>query len=466
MDLYQGRADLEAKWNGAVRRDGTGSLRVRDENALRGAATDELAYNAVFNKDPATLEVARALIRGAAAALGVRTASIKALYDARGRGEIGGFTVPAINIRGLTYDIARAAFRVAKRTDAAAMVFELARSEVGYTFQRPGEYASCVLAAAIREDFEGPLFLQGDHYQVDAAKFADARTREPELQAIRDLIVEAIADGIYNIDIDSSTLVDVSKPKVADQQRNNYVVCAHFTRFIRERQPAGMTISIGGEIGEVGRQNSTIEDLDAFMAGYRRDLGENVAGLSKIAVQTGTSHGGIPLAGGGVAPAKLDFTSLEDLSRVAREKYALAGAVQHGASTLPSALFHRFPKIETAEIHLATQLQNIVFDHPKFPEDLRKKMSAWCGENRRMDWKDGETETQFLYRTRKRTWGPFKEQLWDLDEKQTIMRDVEAELELLWRQLNVVETREVVEKYVSTPRDEPSNDVRWNPELN
>src|SRR5690242_3831715 len=136
MDLYQGRADLEAKWNGAVTWDGAESFRVTDETALRGAATDELAYNAVFNKDPATVEAARALIRRAAAALGVRTASIKRLYDARGRGEIGGFTVPAINIRGLTYDIARAAFRVAERTDAAAMVFELARSEIGYTFQR------------------------------------------------------------------------------------------------------------------------------------------------------------------------------------------------------------------------------------------------------------------------------------------------------------------------------------------
>lgn len=356
---------------------------------------------------------------------------------------------PRSIIRGLTYDIARAAFRVAKRTDAAAMVFELARSEIGYTFQRPGEYASCVLAAAMREGFDGPLFLQGDHYQVDAVKFADANAKEPELRAIRDLIVEAIAAGFYNIDIDSSTLVDLSEPTVQAQQRNNYELCAHFTRFIRERQPAGVTISIGGEVGEVGAKNSTIEDLDAFMAGYARSLGEGYDGLSKIAVQTGTSHGGIPLAGGGVAPVELDFKTLEDLSRVAREKYALAGAVQHGASTLPSAVFNRFPEIETAEIHLATQLQNLIFDHPTFPEDLRKKMSAWCREHRRVDWKDGETETQFFYRTRKRTWGPFKEQLWNLDEKPAIVRDVEAELELLWRRLNVVGTRAIVERYVN-----------------
>lgn len=97
MKLYQGRAALTAEWARAVEWDETGSLRVTDECALHGADVDELAYNAVFNQDPATVAGARSLISGAAAALGVRTESIKKLYDARGRREVGGFTVPAIN---------------------------------------------------------------------------------------------------------------------------------------------------------------------------------------------------------------------------------------------------------------------------------------------------------------------------------------------------------------------------------
>lgn len=225
MNKYQGLADLTKRWSPAVSYDGKEPLRVKDEAPLRGAAMDELAYNAVFNPDADTKLGARALIAAAATATGAKPASIQELYAARSRGEIHGFTVPAVNIRGMTYDFARALFRVGKRLDAGAMVFEIARSEIGYTFQRPAEYAPCILAAALREGWKSPVFIQGDHFQVNAKKFADPKAREPELQAIRDLIVEALTAGFFNIDIDPSTLVDLSKPAVAEQQRNNYELC-------------------------------------------------------------------------------------------------------------------------------------------------------------------------------------------------------------------------------------------------
>ena len=41
---------------------------------------------------------------------------------------------------------------------------------------------------------------------------------------------------------------------------------------IRDLEPAGITISVGGEIGEVGGKNSTVEELRAFMDGYREVL--------------------------------------------------------------------------------------------------------------------------------------------------------------------------------------------------
>ena len=144
-----------------------------------------------------------------------------------------------------------------------------------------------------------------------------------------------------------------------------------------------MTISVGGEIGEVGTQNSTVEELRAYLDGYRRELEERAPGakgISKVSVQTGTSHGGVPLPDGGVAEVKLDFEVLRELGVVARE-YGLAGAVQHGASTLPDELFHRFPAVETAEIHLATGFQNALYEHPAFPEALHREIEAWCFAN-------------------------------------------------------------------------------------
>jgi hypothetical protein len=99
-----------------------------------------------------------------------------------------------------------------------------------------------------------------------------------------------------------------------------------------------VTISIGGEIGEVGTENSTPEELRAFMDGFNRVLqaaGAGDAGLSKISVQSGTSHGGVVLADGSIADVALDLETLRILGEIARDEYGLSGAVQHGASTLP-----------------------------------------------------------------------------------------------------------------------------------
>ena len=73
-----------------------------------------------------------------------------------------------------------------------------------------------------------------------------------ELDFIRALIKESIEAGFYNIDIDASTLVDIDQKSLLDQQLNNGKITAGITQFIRSIQPAGVTISIGGEIGEIG----------------------------------------------------------------------------------------------------------------------------------------------------------------------------------------------------------------------
>ena len=284
---------------------------------------------------------------------GVYPSSIHEFYMARGRGEFKGFTVPAINLRSMTYDLARAIFRVAQKNNSAAFVFEIARSEIGYTDQPPIEYASMVLAAAIRENYSGPVFIQGDHFQVKATKFKE--DQDKEIEGLKTLIRNAISSGFYNIDIDSSTLVDLSKPDLKEQQLLNYEICAGLLRFIRSVEPKGITISVGGEIGEIGHQNSTPKDLYAFMAGLEDKLGKNLSGISKISVQTGTTHGGVVLPDGSIAQIKLDFNTLKTLSELARGEYGLAGAVQHGASTLPPEAFHKFVECETAEVHLATQ---------------------------------------------------------------------------------------------------------------
>jgi fructose/tagatose bisphosphate aldolase len=364
---------------------------------------------------------------------------------ARGRGEVGGFTVPAINVRGAAYFTARSIFRTAIKLDAGALILEIARSEIAYTDQRPAEYVSVMLAAAMREGFRGPVFIQGDHFQVNAKKFAnDAAT---EVGAVEALAREAIDAGFYNIDVDTSTLVDIHKASLDEQQRLNYEVCAALTKFIRSCEPNGVTISVGGEIGEVGTNNSTVEELRAFMDGYNRTIAPAV-GLSKISVQSGTSHGGVVLADGSIADVKLDLKTLEELSRVAREEYGLAGAVQHGASTLPDDAFHNFPRTGTCEIHLATNFQNMLYDG--VPATLRDEIYGWLRENARDERKASDTDEQFFYKTRKKALGPFKRALWSLTDEVSgpLAKSYDAKFEFLFTQLGIAGTKQVVARTV------------------
>lgn len=423
------------------------------ESDLASPKMDALVREAVFGKGEAR-DYARWLIWEIGASVGVGPASINGLYLARGRGEVHGFTVPAINVRGAAYDTARSIFRTAIKLNAGAFLLEIARSEIGYTDQRPAEYVTVMLAAALREGFRGPVFIQGDHFQVNHKKFAV--DPNAEVGAVKQLALEAITAGFYNIDVDTSTLVDLAQPDLPAQQRLNYETCVDITRYVRELEPKGLTISIGGEIGEVGTQNSTVHELRAFMDGFNRTLAERCApgtsGLSKISVQSGTLHGGVVLADGSIADVALDLDTLALLSKVARDEYGMAGAVQHGASTLPNGAFNNFPRTETAEIHLATNFQNMLYDH--IPAALRAEVYDWLRENAKDERKASDTDEQFFYKTRKKALGPFKARLWDLgnEVKTAIAKAYDAKFEFLFTQLAVGNTAEAVRQHVKAIR--------------
>jgi len=424
-----------------------GVVHVLDETKLKGYAP-KLAEIAAIGEQPAK-GLAQFLLHGAALDLGIVHSSIHDLYAARGRGEVAPtFTVPAMNLRVLPFLAARAVFKNVMAMDAGAFIFEIARSEIGYTDQRPAEYVAQIAAAAIVEGFRGPIFVQGDHFQISPKRYAE--NAEAEVQAVRALSVEAVKAGFYNIDVDTSTLVDLSRPTIPEQQELNYKLSAELTAFIRSIEPEGVTISVGGEIGEVGGHNSTEEELRAYMDGYNAHLAEiapGAAGLSKVSVQTGTAHGGVVLPDGSIAKVKVDFDTLKRLSRVARE-YGMAGAVQHGASTLPEDMFDKFPETEACEIHLATNFMNILYNH--MPADLKEEIYAYLRENHSHERKPDMTDEQFYYKTRKRALGPFKKQIWALPEevKEAVYRDWDAQFHRLFHQLNLAGTKEIVARTV------------------
>jgi fructose/tagatose bisphosphate aldolase len=443
--IYESVYEMKKDVSSALKIAGD-AVEVVDIAALQDSKIDLLVRTSVFGTDE-TKAFARWLIWEAGQALGVRPASIHEYYIACGRGEWADRTVPAMNIRFTNYDATRAALRAAKKTDAGAIIFEIARSEMGYTDQPPMEFTTNVIAAAIKEGYFYPVFIQGDHFQVKASKYKT----DPEgaIGEVKELIEEAIPAGFWNIDIDTSTLVTLEPETLDEQQHDNYTRSAELTQLVRDLEPEGVTVSLGGEIGEVGEKNSTPEELDAYMKGYDALVNE-MAGLSKVSVQTGTSHGGIVLPDGSIKEVAVDFDTLKVLGERARE-YGAGGAVQHGASTLPKEMFHKFPEVNTLEIHLATGFMNIFLDHPAFPAGLREQIEAYLVANHSDERKEGQTDAQFYYKTRKKALGPFKAELWQLPEevKAKVYQALEDEFAFFYDQLNATNTRELVDKIVT-----------------
>jgi fructose/tagatose bisphosphate aldolase len=433
-----------------------GQIKILDENKLQ-KTIENLVKAAVVDENEDRHYIARYLVRKVASAAGVYPNSIHELYLARGRGEVpNNFTVPAINLRGLTFYAARIIFRIANKINAGAYIFEIARSETGYTDQRPSEYSANILGAAVAAGYKGPVFIQGDHYQISTSRYIE--DPDSEINALKELTKEAINAGFFNIDVDASTLVDLSKDTVVEQQELNSELTVMFIKYIRDLEPEGLTVSIGGEIGEVGDENSTEEELRAYLDNYIDDLKKidpNEVGLSKISVLTGTSHGGVVLPDGSIKDVAVDFDLLQQLGKVSRESYGLGGAVQHGASTLPETAFSKFAEYETLEVHLATNFMNILYD--EMPADLKSEIYAYLDKNYAHERKSGQTDEQFYYKTRKRALGEFKKKIWRLSPDQLAKVNAAWKIQFrdLFDRLGMADTRQYVDQHIREVVIEP-----------
>lgn len=418
------------------------TVRVENESILRANIGNLARVSALDGGERAAQ--ARYLIRAAAQALDIIPASVHDLYLARGREAFShAWTTPAFNLRALPFDCARAAYRSARKVDAAAMIFELARVELGWTNQTLTEYAASILAAAIAEGFRGALFLQGDHFQISASL-----PLEQEKAAVENLIAEALAAGYFNIDVDTSTLVDLSKPTVTEQQTVNATLSAELAAHVRTLQPQGVTVSIGGEIGEVGGHVSTQEELRAYMSQFNERFAPNQPGLSKVSIHTGTAHGGIPLPDGSMAKVNIDFDALKNLAQVARTEFGMGGAVQHGASTLPPEHFNQFVRHGAIEVHLATAFMTTFYKN--IPVEMKNEMFAWLDEHLAAERKPGMTTEQFHHNTQMHALAPFKESAWNLptDVKDQLSAAWEAQFDMLFERLGCAGTRSIIEQIV------------------
>ncbi len=449
QDIINDLRELGVRLGGA-KPDFSGSRRPEGAMVDRWARTAALA-------EPEARATAIWAIREAALAAGIVPASVQELYLARAAGKWEGRTVPAMNLRGWTYRTCRAVFRAAKATDAKLFIFEQAVGEWQYAQQPPAEYTAGVLAAALREGHVGPVFLQADHDQIDAKAYA--RDPKGEIARLEAIMREQVAAGYYSIDIDASTVVDLSLPTVREQQAENARITAHFTEFVRGIEPDGVTISLGAEIGEVGHENTTPEELHEFMATYRDELGRRgaLAPVSKISINSGTYHGGKMQPDGTLAAVNVDYALLQEISDICRKSYGMGGAVQHGASTLPGAQLARFPETGTIEIHLALGFNNLIFDHPQLPAGIRDSIRDYVFTNHAHERGRDENDTQFFYNTRKKAWKVMKGPFWEMPEtaQDAIMDSLQAMFTDMFTWMNVTGTSRLVDEHVTPVKVSP-----------
>ena len=431
-----------------------GGVTVRDPSKLRSPATDRLVWQAVFGGGEER-EAARWLLWELGQVTGARPASINGLYWRAAGATSSGFTVPAINVRMMAYDTARAIFRAARAGTGGrhhsrdrALGDRLHRAASRGVRVGADRVPRCARDTCCRSSSRATI--------ARSTRRSTQADPEGEVGEVKKLIAEEVGAGFYNIDVDTSTLVDLDQPTLDAQQRLNFERAADITALHPRARARGRGRLGRGRDRRGGDEEQHRGGAARLHAGLqphaRRRLGTH-EGISKISVQTGTSHGGVVLADGSIADVKLDLQALAALSQVARETYGLAGAVQHGASTLPSSAFGNFPRIETAEIHLATNFQNIVFDHRKLPADLRDRVRGWLDENAASERKAGDTNEQFNYKARKKAIGPFKREFWSLPEdvRGAIAADLERTFVFLFDQLNVNGTEKDINRFVQAP---------------
>jgi hypothetical protein len=344
------------------------------------------------------------------------------------------YVIPAFNLRGLVFELASAIFQAAKEKGLTSFVFEIARSELEYTAQHPVSYAGLVLAAAIETGWQGPIYLQADHVQVNPARYQ--HSLEKEIHIVRKLIKEFLKAGFCSIDIDCSPVNQEDQKSPQSILSENKELSAKLLKFIK-LVGQGKKVAVGVEVGEIGTHNTTPEELDWFLTNVKKKVG-GWQNLTKVAVQTGTKHGGKVNKKGELEKMPVDLTSLTNLNKLAL-RFGLYGVVQHGASTLPIQVLGKLPKTGTLEVHLATAWQNLIFDNPRFPAKLKDKIYAWIEQKYASKRQPGMSNEQFFYETRKYAWGQFRKDFLNLlpDFKEVVTEEMKKRAEEIFEALGL-----------------------------
>jgi len=296
---------------------------------------------------------------------------------------------------------ARGIMMAAKELDAAVM-FEIAKSEIKYTGQPPKAFVDNILKCAKEVGFNQPYLIHGDHIGI---KTPDAK----DVNSAADLIKDEIASGFTSFAIDASHNFNIDAPTVREQLKDNIEITTKLCGLI----PKGACLEV--EVGEVGRVDpktgekaiTTVEEAETYIKaindnGYKPDL---------LATNNGTSHGNIYDKAGNPIPKSINVERTGEIARVIR-KYGVRIA-QHGITGTPFEYMPRLIDAGIAKGNVGTNWQNIAL--AVMPQDLAKRMEEWtlkCEESAKMrEKKPGVKDAELIGKNIKNSIGTFKTEI-------------------------------------------------------
>ncbi len=247
----------------------------------------------------------------------------------------------------------------------AAVLFEIAKSEVGYTGQTPADLYGAITAKAQELEFDAPYAVHGDHIGVKS-------TADADVQSAADLIKAELAAGFTSFAIDASHIFDVNAATVRDQLAGNIEVTTRLANLIPNE------LSLEVEVGEIGKKNpetgeqelTSVEEAVTFIEA----LQENGVYPDLIACHNGSAHGNIYDEDGNIVEQiGIDEQRTRDIA--AAIKPLGVQIAQHGITGTPLHLMHRLIDAGIAKGNVGTNWQNIALE--TLPDDLVKRMEEW-----------------------------------------------------------------------------------------
>lgn len=273
--------------------------------------------------------------------------------------------VMAANIR--TQLSTKGVMEAAKKLDAA-LLFEIAKSEVGYTGQSPAEFYQKITETARQIDFDTPYAIHGDHITI--------KENTPEaIASAKNLIEQEVAAGFTSYAIDASHNFNFDGKTEREQLSDNIEITVKLADLI----PRDASLEV--EVGEVGRTNAdgtkkltTVAESVAFIEALK----EQGVKPDLLAINNGSIHGNIfDEQGNIVEQVGIDIErtkAIVDAIRPLGVKLA-----QHGITGTPLRLMHLLIDAGISKGNVGTNWQNIVVEN--LPQDVLAKMESWTLES-------------------------------------------------------------------------------------